>query len=113
MARIDRDSVKSGEEEANKENQQPSTAAAVAGFNDDSCRTPTSLRDRIPAAVVCPPAPRRPKRTVVLGKRKLPPIPFFENSAGRKEIEVFFASFSELPRVAPPPALKKRLFVSQ
>ncbi|CAH9097384.1 unnamed protein product [Cuscuta epithymum] len=90
----------------NKENQQPNV---VGG--EDSCRTPTSQRDRIPAAVICPPAPLRPKRTV-LGKRKVSQIQFFENSNGRKEIEVFFASFSELPRVAPS-ALKKRLFVSQ
>ncbi|KAF8397776.1 hypothetical protein HHK36_016698 [Tetracentron sinense] len=65
--------------------------------DEDECRTPTSDEHKIPRAWSCPPAPQKPKR-VVLCKRKLSELQFFE-IVNREEVESFFQSNFELPRV--------------
>nr|GMD22701.1 cyclin-dependent protein kinase inhibitor SMR2 [Ipomoea batatas] len=103
---------------AHNDQQKPKVSeeengAGQSKVDDEGCRTPTGQRHKIPAIGSCPPAPKRARKRL-LGKRKVSSqIEFFENGSGRcKEIEVLFASLSELSRVAPA-ALKKRLFVSQ
>ncbi|KAF9595044.1 hypothetical protein IFM89_036372 [Coptis chinensis] len=61
--------------------------------DDDECRTPTSSEYKIPMILSCPPAPRK-RRKVVLCKRKLSEIQFFE-VVGRDEVESFFKSSFE------------------
>ncbi|PON36722.1 hypothetical protein PanWU01x14_326230 [Parasponia andersonii] len=38
--------------------------------NDDGFKTPTSLDNKIPVVLPCPPAPRKPKSTIAKTKRK-------------------------------------------
>ncbi|KAL7252832.1 hypothetical protein ACSBR1_007397 [Camellia fascicularis] len=61
---------------------------------DDECHTPKSPEHKIPAILICPPAPKKPKRSVSC-KRKLCELEFFEIVA-REEVESFFrSSFDE------------------
>ncbi|KAG8380582.1 hypothetical protein BUALT_Bualt06G0030500 [Buddleja alternifolia] len=54
----------------------------------DQCRTPKSPPHVIPAALSCPPAPRK-KRRAASRKRKLCELQFFEMVAG-DEVQSFF-----------------------
>ncbi|WRX12696.1 hypothetical protein QQP08_005183 [Theobroma cacao] len=60
--------------------------------NQDSsneCTTPTSEESKIPAALKCPPAPKKPKRRTVSCKRKLSDqLQFFE-IVNREEVEAY------------------------
>lgn len=62
---------------------------ADGGGGEIRCRTPTSLRHRIPTARSCPPTPRKRK---VVSKRKLPDQSFFE-ATGSGEVESLFGLF--------------------
>nr|DAD48758.1 TPA_asm: hypothetical protein HUJ06_018695 [Nelumbo nucifera] len=55
---------------------------------EDECRTPTSEEHKIPIIQTCPPAPRKPRK-VVLCKRKLSELRFFE-IVSHDEVESFF-----------------------
>ncbi|XP_021890555.1 cyclin-dependent protein kinase inhibitor SIM [Carica papaya] len=57
--------------------------------DDEGCRTPTSAEHKIPAALVCPPAPRKPKWRAPVCKRKLS---FFFEVVRDEELESFFRS---------------------
>ncbi|XP_038691149.1 cyclin-dependent protein kinase inhibitor SMR6-like [Tripterygium wilfordii] len=57
------------------------------GDDESSCQTPTSEENKIPTILLCPPAPRKQRRTV-LCKRKLE---FFEID-NFQEVEDFFRS---------------------
>ncbi|KAF8403166.1 hypothetical protein HHK36_011263 [Tetracentron sinense] len=62
---------------------------------DNECQTPNSDEHKIPAIQSCPPAPQK-KRRVVLCKRKLSELQFFEIK-GREKVDSFFRSSFELP----------------
>ncbi|KAF8395315.1 hypothetical protein HHK36_019258 [Tetracentron sinense] len=65
--------------------------------SNDECRTPKSDEQSIPVIRNCPPAPRK-RRPVVLCKRKLSELQFFEIT-GRTEVDSFFQSNFELPYI--------------
>lgn len=70
---------------------------------EELCRTPTSLKNKIPTVGSCPPpAPKKPRK-VVFCKRKLYDH-FFEVS-GNEELERFFRSYTPAAGMA----VKKRL----
>ncbi|KAI5666461.1 hypothetical protein M9H77_16314 [Catharanthus roseus] len=74
-------------------------------INSDSYNSPTREEQKIPSIKSCPPAPKKPKRALVLGKRKLGTekedhLQFFEYTR-REEVESFLnSSFSEISRVS-------------
>ncbi|PIN24431.1 hypothetical protein CDL12_02835 [Handroanthus impetiginosus] len=55
---------------------------------EDNCHTPKSPQNMIPAAVSCPPAPKKRRRAAAC-KRKLCEFQFFEIVA-REEVESLF-----------------------
>ncbi|XP_057472014.1 cyclin-dependent protein kinase inhibitor SMR1-like [Actinidia eriantha] len=73
-----------------KPNSQSSDNATtiLAPDSSDECHTPTSLEHKIPAILICPPAPKKPRNRVISSKRKLE---FFEIVA-REEVDSFFRS---------------------
>nr|GLL23375.1 cyclin-dependent protein kinase inhibitor SMR2-like [Ipomoea trifida] len=57
---------------------------------EEECRTPKSPRNFLPETLVCPPAPKKPRRAAPSCKRKLgDELQFFE-VVGRDEIDSFF-----------------------
>nr|GMC74570.1 cyclin-dependent protein kinase inhibitor SMR2-like [Ipomoea batatas]GMC77312.1 cyclin-dependent protein kinase inhibitor SMR2-like [Ipomoea batatas] len=57
---------------------------------EEGCRTPKSPRNFLPETLVCPPAPKKPRRAAPSCKRKLgDELQFFE-VVGRDEIDCFF-----------------------
>nr|GMC76177.1 cyclin-dependent protein kinase inhibitor SMR2-like [Ipomoea batatas] len=57
---------------------------------EEGCRTPKSPRNFLPETLVCPPAPKKPRRAAPSCKRKLgDELQFFE-VVGRDEIDSFF-----------------------
>lgn len=84
------ETTKSPEEgDRNKEEEVGEAHHAAVDGGGESCRTPTSLRHRIPAARSCPTTPRKQK---VLRKRKFSDESFFE-ATGRGEVESLFDLF--------------------
>ncbi|KAJ7974976.1 cyclin-dependent protein kinase inhibitor SMR1-like [Quillaja saponaria] len=61
--------------------------------DDDSCTTPTSKENRIPAILSCPAAPMKPKRVASCKRKLLGEFQFFEVS-NREELDDFFRSSS-------------------
>nr|GLL35013.1 cyclin-dependent protein kinase inhibitor SMR1-like [Ipomoea trifida] len=70
---------------------QGSTSKVDQEGEGEECRTPRSPRSTIPAALECPPAPRKPRRRAPACKRKLSELRFLEMVAG-EEIESFFGA---------------------
>nr|GMD33640.1 cyclin-dependent protein kinase inhibitor SMR1-like [Ipomoea batatas] len=70
---------------------QGSTSKVDQEGGGEECRTPRSPRSTIPAALECPPAPRKPRRRAAACKRKLSELKFLEMVAG-EEIESFFGA---------------------
>ncbi|KAM0996695.1 hypothetical protein ACFX14_006766 [Malus domestica] len=65
----------------------------------DLCRTPASYDHNIPTIQSCPATPRKQAHgNVFLHKRKLARFDFFETT-GREEVDSFFRSCFESPRV--------------
>lgn len=75
--------------------------------NEEGCRTPTSPGHRIPTTQSCPPTPRKQARLSV-HKRKWADLKFFENTRGKEELESFFQSSFDSPRVTSHGAVKRR-----
>ncbi|KAI9124404.1 hypothetical protein K1719_004326 [Acacia pycnantha] len=71
----------------------PAEAAAAHGGreDDETCRTPTSKENRIPAALTCPPAPKKAKRSVSCKRKLLEEFQLFEK-VNKDEIDGFFRS---------------------
>ncbi|OAY38921.1 hypothetical protein MANES_10G053200v8 [Manihot esculenta] len=63
---------------------------------DECCRTPTSEEHKIPDILCCPPAPRKPRRRMILCKRKLLEFDEFFEIVNRQEVESLFRSSSEV-----------------
>ncbi|KAG8390550.1 hypothetical protein BUALT_Bualt01G0095100 [Buddleja alternifolia] len=61
---------------------------------DQDCHTPKSPQHMIPTILICPPAPRKPRRRATAAKRKLCELQFFEIVA-RDEVESFFRVVEE------------------
>uniref|UniRef100_A0A5B7BFS7 Putative cyclin-dependent protein kinase inhibitor SMR2 n=1 Tax=Davidia involucrata TaxID=16924 RepID=A0A5B7BFS7_DAVIN len=91
--------------------EKDSTEAVVVESPADDygewCGTPTSRRHKIPTIQSCPPAPRKQAAKVLLHKRKLPKLQFFEIIGG-EEVDSFFQSFVELSSTVASRPLKKR-----
>ncbi|CAK9312021.1 unnamed protein product [Citrullus colocynthis] len=77
------------EGDRSKEEDGDEVLPAAADGDKESCRTPTSLRHRIPMARSCPTTPRKRK---VVSKRKFSDQSFFE-ATGRGEVESLFGLF--------------------
>ncbi|KAK4431063.1 hypothetical protein Salat_0868300 [Sesamum alatum] len=58
------------------------------GREAEECHTPRSPRHMIPTTLICPPAPKKRRRSAAC-KRKLWELEFFETVA-REEVESFF-----------------------
>ncbi|KAA0052125.1 cyclin-dependent protein kinase inhibitor SMR2 [Cucumis melo var. makuwa] len=78
-------------EYGDRSTEEGSGEALKAAEDDEgeSCRTPTSLRHRIPIAQSCPTTPRKQR---VARKRKISDQSFFE-ATGRGEVESLFGLF--------------------
>ncbi|XP_030550470.2 cyclin-dependent protein kinase inhibitor SMR3-like [Rhodamnia argentea] len=60
------------------------------GSGGEFCRTPTSEKHRIPAALRCPPAPKKPRFSRSTScRRKLSELDFFD-VVNRREVDTFF-----------------------
>lgn len=68
--------------------------------DDEECRTPTSRNHQIPTIQSCPPTPRKRPRSVLAQKRKWTDQSRFFETTRREELESFFRSIPELPRVS-------------
>ncbi|KAG6586014.1 hypothetical protein SDJN02_01004, partial [Cucurbita argyrosperma subsp. argyrosperma] len=77
------------EVDRSKEEDGGEALLAVEDGGGESCRTPSSLKHRIPAARSCPTTPRKKK---VVSKRKFSDQSFFE-STRREEVESLFGLF--------------------
>ncbi|KAG2674563.1 hypothetical protein I3760_13G142700 [Carya illinoinensis] len=77
--------------------------------NDEeiSCRTPTSRDHQIPTIKSCPPTPRKQPRAFLQKRKWTETLHFFETTR-REELESFFRSSFEFPRVAFHAAAKRR-----
>ncbi|CAK7325351.1 unnamed protein product [Dovyalis caffra] len=62
---------------------------------EDECCTPTSAQNKIPALLICPPAPKKPRRSQGSCKRKQSNLHFFE-VMNREEVEMFFRSIKKV-----------------
>ncbi|KAJ4720684.1 cyclin-dependent protein kinase inhibitor SMR1-like [Melia azedarach] len=76
--------------------EEDTIGSKVQEKDNESCTTPKSEENKIPAILCCPPAPRKPKRRTVSCKRKLADeMQFFEILNG-EEVDSFFRSSFEL-----------------
>ncbi|XP_022139169.1 cyclin-dependent protein kinase inhibitor SMR1-like [Momordica charantia] len=72
---------------------QKERSSSDDGAEDQCCRTPTSVENKIPALLQCPPAPRKRKRPPTC-RRRLMELEFVE-IVSREEIEPYLASSFE------------------
>ncbi|TQE13314.1 hypothetical protein C1H46_001121 [Malus baccata] len=78
---------------------EPITHVLPNDRQKDLCRTPASYDHNIPTIQSCPATPRKQAHgNVFLHKRKLARLDFFETT-GREEVDSFFRSCFESPRV--------------
>ncbi|KAJ0963566.1 hypothetical protein J5N97_028688 [Dioscorea zingiberensis] len=76
----------------------PSSPSAVRIILDTACQTPESKESRIPpiSGSCPPPAPRKPKRTAVLCKRRLSELEVFKIEG--EDLEKFFMPHSVIKK---------------